>query len=151
MLEVTIAVLIMGIMAAVAAPRFTEALAVNRVNAVAERLVADLNLARRHAMSASVNQEVRFLATPFRYDMPGLEDIDHSSTDYEVVLADNVGGITGFTASFDGETTVTYDVHGQPFTGSPLAALVSGSIVVQSGGVQTTVVVDPVTGEASIP
>lgn len=150
LVELTIVVLLMGVMAAVATPAFSGALAQNRVNAVAERLAADLNLARRHAMSASVNQEVQFLTGPFRYTMPGLEDIDHSSQDYEVVVSENAGGITAFTASFDGTTNVSYGVYGQPLAGSPLVPLVSGSVVVASGSVQKTVVVDTVTGEARV-
>ena len=58
--ELVCVVVIIGILAAIAAPRFSNSLALQRVEAAARRVVVDLALVRRQAKSSNASQTVRF-------------------------------------------------------------------------------------------
>lgn len=151
MIELVIVVLLMGIMAAAAAPRFSGALAERRAKTVARRLVADLRLARRHAMSTSSNQAVEFFTTPSHgYRLPGMAPPGQASADREVVFSE-LAGSTTHAADFDGETTILFNGFGKPLAGSPPAPLVNGSVAITSGGISHVVIINPTTGRASLP
>ena len=151
LIELVIVVLILGIIAAVAAPRYVDSLSHFRVEAAAKRIAADLRMARRTAKTSRAERTVDFDLPGNRYELVGINDMNHPDLPYEVDLAK-----TGYPASlvsvdFDGNDSLTFDMYGRPFTGSPLAPLVAGSIVVQSAGQQRTIVVDPTTGVVSVP
>jgi hypothetical protein len=81
----------------------------------------------------------------------GLADLNRSDLPYEVYLAKTGYPASLVSADFDGNDSLTFDMYGRPFTGSPLAPLVAdGSIVIQSSGRQRTIVVDAATGAASV-
>jgi hypothetical protein len=54
-------------------------------------------------------------------------------------------------ADFDGETSVTFDAYGRPWSGAPPASLAAGTVVIAAGGWQRSVVVNATTGKASLP
>lgn len=150
LIELVIVVLILGIMAAVAAPRYRDSLSCFRADAAAKRIVSDLRYARRLAKTSAAEQSVEFTPGDHQYELPGVADPDHPLADYIVKLSK-----TGYPASlvsvdFDGNTSVTFDMYGRPFTGSSLAPLSAGTIVIQSGVEQRTIVIDPTTGKASV-
>ena len=151
LVELVIVVLILGIIAAVAAPRYADSLAHFRVDATAKRIVADLQMARRTAKTARADRTVQFDLPGNQYELLGMYDIDHPDQAYEVDLAKTGYSASLVSADFDGNDSLTFDMYGRPFTGSPLAALVAGSIVVQSAGQQRTIVIDPTTGVVSVP
>ena len=55
-IELAIAVLVMGILAAAAAPRFTESLSRSRLDAARKRILADLRYAQRHARTRAARR-----------------------------------------------------------------------------------------------
>lgn len=143
LIELTIVVLILGILTAVAAPRYVESVALYRAEAAAKRIAADLELARRRAKATSAASSVIFSTRLNNYSLPGIKDFDHPGSDYVVDLS-----ATGYPASlvsvdFGGRKTVDFDIYGTPNRG--------GTIVVEAGSFQKTIIVDATTGRASIP
>ena len=158
-MELVIVLLIMGILAAVAAPRYLEATSRYRVNAAARRIVADLDHVRGRAMMKGPVQEewVSFYAATENYQMHDDPDPDHPSREYWVDLSQTAYPVDLVSVSFKNTVLVTnnqtikFDMYGHPKTGSsPMAPLIAGSIVVASGNETRTVIIDPVTGKASI-
>lgn len=150
LIELIIVTLIVGIMAAVIAPSYRDSLAHFRAEAAAQRIVSDLRYARRLAKTSAGEQSVEFAPDQNQYELPGVGHPDRPLDRYRVELSK-----TGYPASlasvdFDGNVDVTFDMYGQPFSGSPLAPLTAGTVVVQSGMEQRAVVVNPTTGKASI-
>ena len=163
LVEVAIVMLIMSILAAVAAPRYLEATARFRVDAAAKRIAADLNFVRAEANSkgAGVQPEwVSFYPSSDNYHLWFDSDIDRPGNEYWVNLAETAYPVDLVSATFTNKngytsnTTIKYDLYGCAKSGSPPfppdAPLVTGQIVVASGGQQRTVVISPVTGKASV-
>jgi len=159
MVELVVVVLILGILAGVAAPTYFDSLAVSRSDAAAKRVVADLNLVRARAImkGPSVLEAVYFFPASDTYVMAGDPSLNDSSVEYQVDLSETSYPVdlvsTSFTNTLGANTTstVAYDLHGIPHSGdSPVAPLLTGQIVVASGSHQRTVVIDPVTGKASV-
>ena len=145
MIELTVVVLIIGIITAVAAPRFAEAMVRYRADAAAKRVAADLNFARRIAKTSGKSQAVTFSLITNSYGLPGVTDLNHSSRTYSVDLTETGYPATLVSVSFGKsgmDTMVTFDRYGRPDAG--------GSVVVQSGSEQRTINLDAMTGKASI-
>ncbi len=145
LIELIIVTMIIGIMAAVAVPRVGESLSYHRTEFAAERIKADLRLARRYAMSTSSRQTVSFVVASDRYSFDSMADLDHSSQVYEIDLAGSPYNVRVVSAEFNdaADADVEFNGYGVPDSG--------GTVVVGAGGYQRTIVLDPETGEASIP
>ncbi len=142
LVELVIVVMIIGIMAAVAVPRYADALSQHRVEAAAERIQSDLGVARRQAKMSSAAQQIQFQVVAHSYTLPGIPDFDHPNRDYEVKLAEAPYGASIVSADFGGDTVLIFDGYGVPDSG--------GTIVAESGPYQRTITVDPDTGKASV-
>ncbi len=138
---VSVAVII-GILAAIAAPRFSNSLALQRVEAAARRIVVDLALAQRHARSASTDQTVRFEPASHEYCLAGMPHPNHPGWEYSVSLAKEPYGTVLVSADFGGDTEIVYDIYGRPDSG--------GAANIRVGVHDRTITVDAETGLASI-
>lgn len=150
LIELVIVVLILGIMAAVAAPRYRDSLSRFRVEATAKRVASDLQYARRIAKTSGAEQSVEFTPNADQYELVGVSHPDHPDSGYVVDLSKTGYPATLALVDFDGNTDVTFDMYGRPFTGSPLAPITSGTIIVQSGPEQRVIVIDPTTGKTNV-
>lgn len=156
LIELTITMLIVGILAAVASPQFSSALAHYRVEAVAARVTADLNYVRRTAMNTSSNRSLEFTINPggqHQYKSIGstaVSDPNHPGQDYIVSVPSIAPNVDLQSVSFDGNSKVVFNHYGLPLTGSPLGPLAAATIVIASGSEQRTIVVDPLTGKAAV-
>ena len=113
-------------------------------------------------MKGPVQEEwvsVSFYAATENYQMDDYPDPDHPSREYGVDLSQTAYPVDLVSVSFKNTVLVTnnqtikFDMYGHPKTGSSLMAmapLIAGSIVVASGNETRTVIIDPVTGKASI-
>ena len=143
LVELVITLLIVGILAAVAVPKYTSSITSFQLDAASKRIAADLEMARREAKRQGKSISVRFTVASNVYDMPGVADIDRPSQAYVVYLSKTGYAATMVSATFSGGgDIVTFDLHGQPDGG--------GQVVVQVGGNQRTVDVDPDTGKTSV-
>jgi len=141
LMELTIVVLIMGLFAAVAVPAFVDSLLFHRVESAARRMKSDLELARQTARLTSASQSITF--TDSTYTMStAIQGLDKPNEKYFVDLAAAPFVLDRVTVDFNGGTSVSFDGYGTPSSG--------GSVVLRSDDFQCTVMLDAVTGEATI-
>ncbi|MEX0725494.1 MAG: GspH/FimT family pseudopilin [Planctomycetaceae bacterium] len=141
--EAVLAVIIMGIMAAIAIPKFAAVQDRYRVDAAAQRIKYDLSLARQHAISTSTSRSVQFTPASGTYTIAGLSDLNHPSQSYSADLTASPYSVVLVSASLGGDTTLTYNLYGQPDSG--------GTVTVRSGSIQQTVTINSDTGQAAVP
>jgi len=142
LLDVVVSVLIIGIIAASAGPRLAGTLEFYRAQTAAERIQADLALARETARSNSSPVEVQFAPATNDYSIPAISHLDTPGLTYAVEI-DVSYNATLVSATLGGDSSLTFDRYGKPDSG--------GTITVQSGSTQQTVTIDPDTGRGSIP
>ena len=141
LLDLVITVMIMGVLASVAAPKFAAALHRSRVDAAAKRIKVDLRYARQRAISDSTSIAITFTPGTASYSIPNLADLDRPGQTYAVSLDAAPYQVTLVSADLGGDTSVQFDHFGKPDSG--------GTITVASGSYQQTVTLDPETGEAA--
>jgi type IV fimbrial biogenesis protein FimT len=138
--ELVIVVMLIGIMAAVAAPTFYDALLYHRVESAARRVKADLELARNTACLKSKAQSVKFGIAD--YSLEGVSALDNADQTYTVNLIDDPYELDNVVANFANSQTVTFDGYGTPLSG--------GTVLLGLRGHRCTVTLDGVTGEVTI-
>lgn len=143
LVELVIVMIIVGMLAAMAIPRFAGATVRQRADAAARRLVADLNMAGRHAYQTGSSQTVVFNLTDHSYQMPGLIDPQRPGQEYVIELMDEPYLTRLVSVDFSGFEKVTFDGYGVPDNG--------GTIVIAAGDEKRTISVDADTGEAYLP
>ena len=142
LIELVLVILILGILGAVAAPRYAEALDATYARAAAVRVEIDLKYARQLAQQTSSSKTVTFDIAANRYTLDEVESRDRPNEDYIVTLTDDEFNAEINSVDFSGETSVTFDIYGHADN--------SGTVAVQSGGHIETVVIDAL-GQVSIP
>lgn len=142
LLDLTMAVLIVGILAAVATPRFFATLDSHRSLAAARKVAADLQYARQCALSGSREQVVRFTLSSSTYTMDGIPESGKASSVWTVRLSESpwLSTVSSMTAGNSG--VLRFNHLGLPDR--------AGSIVVARGGSQRTVSIDGSTGKAAV-
>jgi len=145
LLELVVVVVIIGIVSAIAVPRYANALAHHRVDAAARRIVVDLSLAQRQARISSTSQAVEFEVGvgESAYRLSGMPHLDRSGEEYAVLLYQEPYHATIVSADFGGNKEIVFDGFGVPDSG--------GVVIVQVGNYQKTITVDAETGQASVP
>lgn len=142
LIELVIAVLVIGILSSVAGPKFAQSLNRMRVEQAANRIKADLQYARAYAITNSVSVTVQFSTANHNYELVGLKNLDRPSAAYIVELDDAPYNVRLSSASFNANTSVTFSVYGQPNN--------AGSIVVQLSGVSKTISISADSGKVSV-
>lgn len=151
LVDVTVTVLIMGILASAAAPTFSGMVDHYRCKGAALRIASDLETSQRFARSSGISQTITFDPGTNSYSCATLPDPNHPSLTYSVELSQTGYAATLVSADFDSSMSITYSMHGQPQSGSgPAAMLADGSIVVSSGNESSTISVDAVTGKVVV-
>jgi type II secretory pathway pseudopilin PulG len=140
-IELLLVVIVMGILAAVAAPAFLDSLLFYRVESAARRVKADLELARRTARLTSASQSVSFSGTSYAMSA-GVVDLDKPLGAYAVDLARAPYEIASLTADFGGSPTVSFDGYGTPSSG--------GTVVLGAPNHECVVTLDGDSGDAAI-
>ena len=134
--------LIFGIFAAVAVPRFGESISRFRAKAAANRIASDLMYARQEAMNQGVSQPVTFVIASNSYSMPNALHPDKTAQTYSVDLSSTEYPASITAVDFGSSATVTFDISGQPDS--------AGYVTVDSGQYQNTVDLDVITGRATV-
>jgi|SRR6478672_7748360 prepilin-type N-terminal cleavage/methylation domain-containing protein len=142
LLEITIVVLIIGILAAVAVPNWATVLSKYRADAAAQRVVTDLGRTQSLAYSTSTTQTLTLNVTQSTYQIVGLSGLDTRSSTYTVDLTIEPYRSTLVSASFGGAAQISFNGYGQP-------TVAGGTVVLSSGGQTRTITVDATTGKAT--
>ncbi len=147
LVDLTLTLLILGIVTATATPKLSATVLRYQVDAAARRVEADINYVQGHARYTSAPCSLTFTASPPSYTTTGVAQINNSGQAYAVNL-NTIGYSVALSASLNGGTTLSYTASGVPQAGSPLVALTSGTITITSGNQTKTVTIDLVTGKA---
>ena len=134
---------LIAVVAGIAVPRFSSAMARQRLDAAARRIVADLSLARRQARTSTTSQTVSFDVKTHSYRLVGMAHPNRAAAEYRVSLSEEPYQATLVSADFGGDAEIVFDGHGVPDT--------SGSVVIQVGSRQEQIDVDADTGKATTP
>jgi type II secretory pathway pseudopilin PulG len=139
-----IVVLVLGILAAAAVPKYADALVRMRLDAAARRIAADLATAQARARATSSSQAVTFTLPPAgsRYEIAGMSDPDRPAATYAVNLAEAPYQVTLGTVDLGGNASLIYNGYGVPNGGA--------TIVIQAGKYARKITIDPDTGIAAI-
>ncbi len=146
LIELAVVVLIVGIMAAIAIPRWATAVEQCYVNNAANRIVADLARAQGLAYATSTTQTVTFNAATDQYTIDKLADPNHPSSVYTVSLGASPYNATLLSLNLPGSNPVTFNGYGLP-VGLPTSG---GTIAVAAGSLQHTITINATTGTAVI-
>ena len=136
--------LILGIIAtvaAIAAPRYANALTNYHADAIARRIAADLDRARATAQATSARVTVNFEVAANRYGIPAVPSLNNPAVPVRVELGQDPYNARLLGANFGGDGAVEFDGYGAPDTG--------GWVIVACGSSQRTVVLDLQSGIAS--
>ena len=113
-LELTLVVMILGILTASAVPRYFDAIASYRAEAAVKRVIADLKLAQRYAKQTSTPHSVAFSTSLNGYTFLAMADIDRRGTNYSLDFDREGYGVKMVGADFNSTQTVTFDIYGIP-------------------------------------
>ncbi len=142
MLELTVVLFVIGVLAAMAAPRYANFVAERHVEAAANRIAIDLAFAQRLARFSSTAQRINFNPAANTYVLVGVQDPDHPARAYAVRLADEPYEATLVSAELGGDDRVVFDGYGMPDS--------DGTIVIRAGTRQKTITLDGQTGRVTI-
>ena len=134
---------IIGVIAAMAVPRWLRSMGHYECDAAARRLAADLAWAQSRARNTSSTQTVHLNLSNNSYQLLGVTDPDHTSQTYAVDLTQPPyrSAIVSALAA-DANSNIVFDGYGAPAS--------SGTVVIQAGDFQKTVTVNAGTGSITI-
>lgn len=148
LMEIIIVVLIIGLLAAVTTPRFSQAVRITQLDAAALQLVAHLNYLRRVALNESRDVIFNCDNDTNTYASDSVDFPQRIGELLSVSLPESFHESIRLQADFDGETSLTYDFEGMPsVAGTPLQ---TGSLTLESFADQVIVEVAAGTGVARI-
>jgi Tfp pilus assembly protein FimT len=133
LIELLLVCATIAIVAAMAVPRYGQALSNYRVRCAAQRVVVDLAAASSTAVASSSSLTVRFDPKTNSYRVGAGETVRLADVPFTAALE---------TADLGGDEAVVFDGYGAPDGG--------GTIVLRSGDATRTVTLDAVTGRASV-
>jgi len=135
-LEVIMVVIIVGVLAGVAVPRYASFLSMQRAEAAARKVRIDLQYAKNRARISSTAQSVNFNIIDHTYLIIGANDLDHPDLPYRVSLSTPPYRAQLVSVDFNSTTSVTFNGYGVPDN--------SGTIVIQVGNhVETIRIIKP--------
>ena len=139
LVEVLMVLGIIGVVAAMALPRWMRSMSRYQADAAARRLAADLAWAQSIAHNTSSSQTVHLNMSGSTYQLVGVADPDHPTQVYTVDLKQSPYHCSIVASSAtDANGNIVFDGYGA--TGA------SGSIVLQAGDVQKQVTINPAAG-----
>ncbi len=142
LVEMVMVLTIISLVAAIAVPRFSGAIARRRLDSAATRVLQDISIARQHARLISGDVKITFAKNKATYLMDKVPDPNAPGTMYSADLRDAPYHVTGWAAAFDVNEEVTFNMYGIPDK--------SGRILLSVGGEAKAVLIDGDTGKAKV-
>jgi len=130
-LEVTIVMVIIGVMAGITVTQYSSFLSNQRARGAVQKVKMDLEYAKNQARISSSSRTVTFDIANNTYSIVGESSLDHSDNPYVVSLSDPPYRAKLVFVDFNSTTTVTFDGFGVPDH--------SGSIVIRVGNNDETI------------
>ncbi|MHC4993514.1 MAG: GspH/FimT family pseudopilin [Planctomycetota bacterium] len=147
LIELVVVIVITGLLATLALPRFADAQQRYRLRLAGQRLVADLQLAGARARQAGAQRTVTFDASRNRYELGGVTSLDRpgdAGSTYGVDLSAEPYAVRLQAVELDGGgNQLAFSGHGLPDR--------SGWLTLSSGGSTITVTIDAASGEVTLP
>ncbi len=140
LLELLVVLVLIGILAAVAVPRFSGAAPTMSGLSAARRIIAEIEWVQAEAIRTQQSQYIWFRPLLNQIEFSGLKDPVHPSRDYVINVAREMSGVTLTSANFAGLKKLTFDAWGRPDAG--------GTVVLTLGEHTWTITVDGQTGRA---
>ena len=139
--EVVLVLVIIGVVAAIAVPRYAQSAARYRVQLAAAQVVADLAMARRFAKLTGGSETISFNPVSESYSFSSMDNPDRVGTKYAVSLSSEPYRVDLVSVDFGGDGQLVFDGYGTPDSG--------GSVSLRIGQRSVSVTVDPDTGRAT--
>ena len=140
--ELGMTLAIMGVIAAIAMPRYAGAISRYRVDLAARRIAADLAMAQNRARVTGSTRTVTFTPKTATYVLASVADFKTVGSDYTVKLSESPYQAAINSVDLGSDGVIVFNGYGYPDSG--------GSIVVSSGSNQKTVAVNATTGGVTI-
>jgi len=131
LVEMVMVIVLLGVMAAIAAPRYASFLREQRLNFADLRLRGDIALAQKRARYLGAAVTMTFTPASHRYAIVGMNDPDKVGASYIVNLAQEPYGVTMSSADLGGDTQLIFDGQGTPDS--------AGTIVLRLGSQTRTI------------
>ena len=148
LIEVTIVILIIGVLAAVAAPRFSDTFRGIQLEAAALRLAADIDFVRNTAINESRDVTIVFDNDRSSYQSNDVDSPERPGERLQVSLPLVYDDSVSLVADFDTTSTLTFDYEGVPHAAG--AQMVSGQITLRSGSHQFVVTIATGSGRTTV-
>lgn len=142
LLEVIMVALLIGVLSAIAIPRYANSLQRYRADAAAYRIAADVALLQARANHTSTSQTMLFATATNSYQIVGMPDLDNPAVTYTVSLGAGNYQATLVSASFNGTPQMQMDGYG--------AATSGGTVVISVGSISRTITIDAGSGRATV-
>lgn len=142
LIELVMVLVIVAIVAAIAVPRYFNAIARYRADAAAGRIVADLELARASARTAGLSRTVTFDLAAGAMTISDVTPLNRIGLTYRTDFTAEPYRATLIAADFNGDAILIFDGFGQADS--------AGTITVRCASHQRTITLDPTTGEGTI-
>ena len=142
LIDLVMVLSVITVVAAIAAPRYANALVRYRAEAAARRIIADIGLAQQTAKTTSSSRTIIFDTTNHTYSISNVRALDGPSMTYVVTLREPPYLARIASVDLGGDAQLTFDGYGVPDSG--------GVITVQVGDETWTVAIDPDTGSAEV-
>jgi type II secretion system protein H len=145
LIELTLVVAIMGVVAAIAIPRYGNANSSYRATLAAKRIAADLQMAQARARTLNTSKTLTFTISSSSYQINAESDLAKASSTYTVQLGELPYRAKLSAAQFGnvaGTSSVTFNTYGMPNN--------AGSIKLTCGNATRTIALAAYTGEVTI-
>lgn len=142
LLELIVVLAIVAILGVIAAPRYSQAIQRYRLEMAANRVAADIDLARSLARAQGATATISFATSSATYTIAGLTSTDRSGEAFAVSLAREPFGVAIQNVDFAGTNTLTIKGFGTPVSG--------GTVRLTLGSLSKVVTVAAGTGEVSV-
>lgn len=148
-IELTMSVIILGILAAIASPIYSKSLLKYRADVTAQRIAQDILQTQRIAKQRNSSSSIMFTVSDHSYTISGASSLDRVSQPYKVSLSEHPFR-TAFTSLATASqpatqlpsVSVAFDRFGMPDQGI--------SVIVGAGTFQKRVDVAPTSGRVSV-
>lgn len=117
LLELIVVIAIVGILGAIAAPRYSQAIQRYRLEMAANRVAADIGLTASYARARGSSATISFAVSTSSYSIAGLTSTERAGEAHGVNLSREPFGVSISSVDFAGTNTLTIKGYGTPSSG----------------------------------